>query len=127
MGAESGDGLPVVFARLGVEPLRKRHEEKAAERFGVALVERAHLAETVARGFVVAELDSAGGEHFVKLLATFVRETVRHAAGGSVAGGGVGDGAAVEDLREVDERVACHGEGELGLASFLTANAGDEQ
>ena len=39
LGAEAGDGLPVVFARLIVEPLGERHEEEAAESFGVAFVE----------------------------------------------------------------------------------------
>ena len=117
MSAEAGDGLPVVFARLIGEPLRKRHEKETAESFGVAFVERAHLAETVAGGVVVAKLDTAGGEHVIKLVATRGWETVWR----------VGDGAAIEDLREVDERVAGHGEGELGLSSFLAANAGNEQ
>jgi hypothetical protein len=58
-----------------------------------------------------------GGEHVIKLVAARGRETVWC----------VGDGAEIEDLREVDERVAGHGEGELGLASFEAANAGDEE
>ena len=48
LGAETGDGLPVVFARLIGEPLRERHKEETAERFGVALIESAHLAKTLA-------------------------------------------------------------------------------
>ena len=49
-----------------------------------------------------------GGEHVVELAAARGRETVW----------GVGDRAEIEDLREVDERVAGHGKGELGLASL---------
>ena len=48
LGAEAGDGLPVVFARLKGEPLWQRHKEKTAESFGVRLVERAHLAKALA-------------------------------------------------------------------------------
>ena len=59
----------------------------------------------------------AGGEHVVKLAAARGREAIRR----------VGDRAEIEDLREVDERVAGHGEGELGLARLKAANAGDEQ
>src|SRR5208282_2189269 len=47
LGAEAGDGLPVVLAWLIREPLRQRHEEEAAESFGVGLVESAHLAESL--------------------------------------------------------------------------------
>ena len=32
-----------------------------------------------------------------------------------------------EDLGEVDERVACHGESELGLARLVAAHAGNEE
>ena len=103
LGAEAGDGLPVVLARLKGEPLRQRHEEEAAEGLGVRLVECAHLAEALAGGFVVAELDAARGEHVVKLAAAGGREAVWR----------VGDGTEIEDLREVDERMAGHGEGEL--------------
>jgi hypothetical protein len=59
LGAEAGDGLPVVLARLKGEPLRQGHDEESAESLGVRLVESAHLAETLAGSFVVAELDAA--------------------------------------------------------------------
>jgi hypothetical protein len=119
LGAEAGDGLPVVLARLKGEPLRQGHDEEAAEGLGVRLVESAHLAEALARGFVVAELDAALSEQVVKLAAAAGREAV-----GGAGVRCVGDGAEIEDLREVDERVAGHGEGELGLAGLETADTG---
>ena len=86
-------------------------EREAAESFGIRLVERAHLAEALAKGVVVGEIDAALREHVVELLAALGRQAV----------GSVGDGAEVEDLREVNERVARHGEGELGLARLKAA------
>lgn len=117
LGAEAGDVLPVVLAGAICDEGRQDHAEVIGERVRVALVERAHFAEAGFNVPVAADTDAFGAELIVKALKVGVREAIRHFSAGFER----------EDLGEIDEGVAGHDEGELGLAGGLLLDAGDEQ
>ena len=116
-GAEFGDGEPVVFVGAVADPGRQGHAEIFAERESVSLVERAHFAQPLTGVIVEADFDAAFAEHIVELLVALWGKTV----------GRIVDGIERKDLREVDQGVARHGKGELGLARFASADTGDEE
>ena len=115
--AHSCDGEPIVFVRLFGDPGRKWHTQMLAERGSIALIQRAKITKSLVGVVVATYAYTALAEQLIKLLVAFPRQSVRDVLLRS-------DG---EDLCEIDHGVTSHGKGQLRLASFVPANAGDEQ
>ena len=76
LGAQFGHGQPVVLVRLIGDPRRQRHAQIAAQCLGVALVERAHVAQPLDGVPVAANADAALAEQVVELLIALGRKPV---------------------------------------------------
>ena len=81
------------------------------------LVEAAHLGQPMLCVVVAAHADAALAQQPVELVIALRREAV----------GGAGPGLESENLGEIDECVASHGEGELRLPGPVALHAGNEQ
>ena len=109
--AETGDSEPVVLMRLIGEPRRQRHGEVGTEGLNVSLVKTAHLNQPLAKGVVAADVDAAFKQRVAEPLTALGRKAI----------GSVEERAKREDLREIDDGVTRHGEGELRLTRLVAA------
>ena len=88
-----------------------------AEGLGPGLVKAAHLTQPLLGIVVAAHADATLAKQAVELVVALGREAV----------GGVRPGLEVEDLGEIDERMAGHGEGKLSLPGLVALDPGNEK
>jgi hypothetical protein len=110
-GTEAGDLAPgVAFAGLG-HPEGQAEAEVVGDGCGLGLVHVAELEEAGGGPLVTADIDVSGAEEAAEAAEVLRREAVW----GEVVRR-LDPGVEVEDVAKIDEGVASHREGELGLA-----------
>ena len=122
VGAELGEYAPLVVEFWGSDPDGERHAEIVGEGEGVGLVEGADGGEAAGGGGVAAELKLVVAQGFAEMVEVFGGEAIDF--------GLAGPGLALlnlEDAADIDEGVAGHDEGELGLAGGFAFDDGDKQ
>src|SRR5215213_8660179 len=116
-GAVEGARLPVVGARLLGQPGRERDEEVAREAVDVRLVQAAQRAQVVVRVRAVAQAQSREREKRAQPSQVFVGHSLAVE----------GDGARVENLRDVHDGVSGHREREPRLPLVRAVYADEDE